>query len=249
MRCSINRNVQLRLLKKSLENFQVMEVRRLSESTLRHHSRRPSVDNKYGHYAPHTVGCKRRRTGGSDGGARSGTHSHYVSFGFIALLDPLDKLNCLQTEHSDGSEQAGSRPGTPLCDENPEFPPGEPPKRTTRERGEGPLMLPLPKWATQVRCTPEFQRGAISVAGIKGQKEHVNPLASPPPAATSPRVSHHHAPRPPSPSHHVPPPASPPPRPPSLSSNSSDSDGATGSPSLEERIKYENKNRFFAFIN
>lgn len=110
-------------------------------------------------------------------------------------------------------------------------------------------MLPLPKWATQVRCTPEFQRGAISVAGIKGQKEHVNPLASPPPAATSPRVSHHHAPRPPSPSHHVPPPASPPPRPPSLSSNSSDSDGATGSPSLEERIKYENKNHFFAFDN
>ncbi|CAH1136007.1 unnamed protein product [Ceutorhynchus assimilis] len=201
-------------------NRKVMEVRKLSESTLRHHSRRPSVDNKYSHYAPHTVGCKRRRTGGSDGGVTKSTHSHYA-------------------EHSDGSEQAtGSRPGTPLCDENPEFPPGEPPKRTTRERGEGPMLLPLPKWAAQVRVTPEFQRGTISVAGIKGQKEHVNPLASPPPAATSPRVSHMHLPRPPSPLQHVPPPASPPPRPPSLSSNSSDSDGATGtSPSLDERIK------------
>ncbi|XP_050298121.1 protein split ends isoform X2 [Anthonomus grandis grandis] len=197
-------------------NRKVMEVRRLSEATLRHHSRRPSMDKCY---APHTVGCKRRKTGGSEAGARTGTHSHY-------------------TNHSDGSDQAGSRPGTPLCDENPEFPLGEPPKRTTRER-EGPMVLPLPKWAAQVRGTPEFQRGTISVAGIKGQKEHTtNPLASPPPAATSPRVSQLHLlPRPPSPSQHVPPPASPPPRPPSLSSNSSDSDGATGSPSLEERIK------------
>ncbi|XP_066153414.1 protein split ends isoform X3 [Euwallacea fornicatus] len=198
----------------------VMEVRRLSESTLRHHSRRPSVDNsKYGHYAPHTVGCKRRRTGGSDGGTRSGTHSHYA-------------------DHSDGSDLVGSRPGTPLCDENPEFPPGEPPKRTTRER-EGPMVLPLPKWAAHVRSTSEFLRGTISVAGIKGQKEHVNPLASPPPPTTSPRVmvQPHAVPRPPSPLPHVPPPASPPPRPPSLSSNSSDSDAASGSPSLEERIK------------
>lgn len=61
--------------------IQVMEVRRLSETTLRHHSRRPSVDNsKYAHYAPHTVGCKRRRTGGSDGGTRGGNHTHYVRF-------------------------------------------------------------------------------------------------------------------------------------------------------------------------
>lgn len=145
-----------------------------------------------------------------------------------------------QGEHSDGSDLAGSRPGTPLCDENPEFPPGEPPKRTTRERGDAPMVLPLPKWAAQVRSTPEFQRGTITVSGIKGQKEPVNnPLASPPPAAAaSPRVPvPQHAPRPPSPLPHVPPPASPPPRPPSLSSNSSDSDGATGSPSLEERIK------------
>ncbi|XP_030745422.1 protein split ends-like isoform X3 [Sitophilus oryzae] len=193
----------------------VMDGRRLSESALRHHSRRPSVDNKYGnHYVPHTVGCKRRRTAGSDNGARTGGHSHY-------------------NEHSDGSEHPGSRPGTPLCDENPEFPPGEPPKRTTRER-EGPLMLPLPKFAAQIRATPEFQRGAVSVAGIKGQKDNVNPLASPPPAATSPRVSLLHV-RPPSPTHAVPPPASPPPRPPSLSSNSSDSD--VTSPSLEERIR------------
>ncbi|KAH1025711.1 hypothetical protein HUJ05_010386 [Dendroctonus ponderosae] len=99
------------------------------------------------------------------------------------------------------------------------------------------MMLPLPKWAAQVRALVEFQRGTISVSGIKGQKEHANPLASPPPAATSPRISQHHAPRPPSPLLHVPPPASPPPRPPSMSSNSSDSDGVTGSPSLEERIK------------
>ncbi|XP_076261467.1 spen family transcriptional repressor split ends isoform X4 [Rhynchophorus ferrugineus] len=197
-------------------NRKVMEVRRLSESTLRHHSRRPSVDNKYSnHYAPHAVGCKRRRTGCSEGGTRTTGHSHYA-------------------EHSDGSDQGGSRPGTPLCDENPEFPPGDPPKRTPRER-DGPLMLPLPKFAAQIRSTPEFQRGTVSVAGIKGQKDNVNPLASPPPAATSPRVSHHV--RPPSPTHAVPPPASPPPRPPSLSSNSSDSDGTPPSPSLEERIR------------
>ncbi|KAL1497996.1 hypothetical protein ABEB36_008866 [Hypothenemus hampei] len=230
------------IIEANRDHRKVMEVRRLSEASLRHHARRPSIDNKYGYYAPNTVGCKRRRTGGSDGGIRG--HSHYP-------------------DHSDGSDLAGSRPGTPLCDENPEFPLGEPPKRTITERGEGPMILPLPKWAAQVRSTPEFQRSQITVSGIKGQKEHVNPLASPPStAATSPRVSTNHhqlpqppppvvstvvptmtatttiAPRPPSPSQHVPPPASPPPRPPSLSSNSSDSDNAaTGSPSLEERIR------------
>jgi RNA recognition motif-containing protein len=181
------------IIEANRDHRKVMEVRRLSDPNLKHHSRRPSVDNKHarelaherGAYLPHAI-CKRRKTAGSDSGSR--TH-HY--------------------DHSGSESVGGSRPGTPLVDERPEhFTPSEP-RRIPRER-EGPLTLPLPRFAAQV-----MNRGSVSVAGIKGQKDNIS---SPPPAVTSPRISN---PKPPSPVH-VPPPASPPPRPPSLSSNSSD---------------------------
>lgn len=196
------------IIEANRDHRKVMEVRRLSDASIKHHSRRPSIDGKHsrdlGHdrtYLPHAV-CKRRKTGGSDSGSRL---HHY--------------------DQSGSESVGGSRPGTPLCDERPEhFTPNEP-RRTPRER-EGPLSLPLPRFASQI-----MNRGSVSVAGIKGQKENV--LASPPAAVTSPRISN---PKPPSPAN-VPPPASPPPRPPSLSSNSSDSDIAPPSPSLDERIR------------
>lgn len=197
------------IIEANRDHRKVMEVRRLSDVSVKHHSRRPSVDSKHSReathdratYMPHAV-CKRRKTAGSDSGSR--VH-HY--------------------DHSGSESVGGSRPGTPLCDERPEnFTPSEP-RRIPRER-EGPLTLPLPKFAAHL-----MNRGSVSVAGIKGQKDNV--LSSPPPAVTSPRICN---PKPPSPTQ-VPPPASPPPRPPSLSSNSSDSDNAPPSPSLDERIK------------
>ncbi|XP_045477804.1 protein split ends isoform X2 [Harmonia axyridis] len=196
------------IIEANRDHRKVMEVRRLSDVGLKHHSRRPSTDNKHSRdlihdrsaYIPHGI-CKRRKTGGSDSGSRG---HHY--------------------DHSGSESVGGSRPGTPLCDERPEnFQPSEP-RRVPRERN-GPLTLPLPRFASQVPG-----RGSVSVAGIKGQKDVV--LSSPPPAVTSPRISN---PKPLSPVH-VPPPASPPPRPPSLSSNSSDSENPP-SPSLDERIK------------
>ncbi|KAF5296514.1 hypothetical protein FQR65_LT01503 [Abscondita terminalis] len=197
------------IIEANRDHRKVMEVRRTSEGSLKHHSRRPSVDSKHGvrevgidriSYMPHAV-CKRRKTAGSDSSSR------------------------LQHHELSGSESVGSsRPGTPLCDEKPENFPTEP-RRIPRER-EGPLSLPLPRFAAQV-----MGKGSVSVAGIKGQKENI--LSSPPPAATSPRICN-----PVTPSlAQVPPPASPPPRPPSLSSNSSDSDITPPSPSLDERIR------------
>ncbi|XP_008196762.1 protein split ends isoform X1 [Tribolium castaneum] len=189
------------IIEANRDHRKVMEVRRLSDPNLKHH-RRPSVDNKHlahDRYLPHAI-CKRRKTAGSDS---SRTH-HY--------------------DHSGSESVGGSRPGTPLVDERPEHFPSEP-RRVPRER-EGPLTLPLPRFAAQV-----MNRGSVSVAGIKGQKDTI--LSSPPPV-TSPRISN---PKPPSPVP-VPPPASPPPRPPSLSSNSSDSSDITPpSPSLDERIR------------
>lgn len=123
------------IIEANRDHRKVMEVRRLSDANIRHHSRRPSVDSgkhstrDAGHdrsgYLPHTV-CKRRKTGGSDSGSR--VH-HY--------------------DHSGSESVGGSRPGTPLCDERPEnFQPTEP-RRVPRER-EGPLTLPLPRFAAQV---------------------------------------------------------------------------------------------------
>ncbi|KAF5270738.1 hypothetical protein FQA39_LY01476 [Lamprigera yunnana] len=194
------------IIEANRDHRKVMEVRRTSEASLKHHSRRPSIDSKHGvgidrvPYMPHTV-CKRRKTAGSDTSSRI----------------PHHELS--------GSESVGSsRPGTPLCDEKPENFPTEP-RRTPRDR-EGPLSLPLPRFAAQI-----MGKGSVSVAGIKGQKDNI--LSSPPPAVTSPRICN-----PVTPSlAQVPPPASPPPRPPSLSSNSSDSDVTPPSPSLDERIR------------
>lgn len=188
------------------EHRKISEVRRLSDVGLKHHSRRPSMDGKHSTilverstYLPHTI-CKRRKTSGSEGERR--LHHHEIS---------------------GGESLSGSRPGTPLCDERPENLPPSEPRRLPRERStnEGPLSLPLPRFAAQVLNCPR-----ISVAGFKGKE------SSPPTLVTSPKVS---GIVPPSPVH-VPPPASPPPRPPS-SSNSSDSDVPPPSPSLEERLK------------
>lgn len=120
------------------DHRKVMEVRRLSDANLnKHHSRRPSIDSASKHsnsrdlrhdigYIPHTV-CKRRKTASSDSGSR--VH-HY--------------------DHSGSESVGGSRPGTPLCDERPEnLQPSEPRRVVSRER-EGPLTLPLPRFAAQV---------------------------------------------------------------------------------------------------
>ncbi|KAJ8966654.1 hypothetical protein NQ314_003381 [Rhamnusium bicolor] len=198
---SPKKRLKLELLDSTITSDVIIEANRDHRKVMEgKHSTRDIAHDRSG-YLPHAV-CKRRKTAGSDSGSR--VH-HY--------------------DHSGSESVGGSRPGTPLCDERPEnFQPSEP-RRVPRER-EGPLTLPLPRFAAQV-----MNRGNVSVAGIKGQKDNV--LSSPPPAVTSPRISN---PRPPSPVH-VPPPASPPPRPPSLSSNSSDSDITPPSPSLEERIK------------
>lgn len=183
---------------------------------MKHHSRRPSIDSSK-HclrevpveraYMPNAV-CKRRKTSGSESD-RSRMHHHHDMSGSESL--------------------AGSRPGTPLCDERPENLPPSEPRRLPRERNanEGPLSLPLPRFAAQVLNSPRLN---LSMAGFKGSKENI--VSSPPAAATSPKIS---TTVPPSPIH-VPPPASPPPRPPS-STNSSDSDATPPSPTLEERLR------------
>lgn len=197
------------IIEANRDHRKVMEVRRLSDTTnTKHHSRKPSVDGKYRDlphdraYLPHAV-CKRRKTGGSDNGTRI---HHY--------------------DQSETESIPVSRPGTPLCDERPEHMPTEP-RRTPRNR-EGPLNLPLPKFAAQI-----LHKTNVPLTGIKGQKDNI--LSSPPAAVTSPRISN---PKPPSPIH-VPPPDSPPPRPPSMSPTCSDSDIdiAPLSPDLDERIR------------
>lgn len=143
------------IIEANRDHRKVMEVRRSSDASItKHHSRRPSIDGSIKHrdmvnYMPHAV-CKRRKTGGSDGGPR--TH-HY--------------------DHT-GENVGESRPGTPLCDERPEhFAPSEP-RRQPRER-EGPLTLPLPRFAAQImqRCN-SFKKEILS--------------SSPPTLATSPRT-------------------------------------------------------------
>lgn len=124
------------IIEANRDHRKVMEVRRLSDTNLKHHSRRPSIDASSKHsgrdlrhdigYMPHAV-CKRRKTAGSDSGSR--IHHYDLS----------------------GSESVGgSRPGTPLCDERPEnLQPSEPRRVVGRDR-EGPLTLPLPRFAAQV---------------------------------------------------------------------------------------------------
>lgn len=132
-----------------------MEVRRLSDtSSLKHHSsRRPSIDSSSSikhsslrhnssetGYLPHAV-CKRRKTGGSSDSG-STRHQHH--------------LYEIQT-HSGSESAGGSRPGTPLCDERPENLLQQPsePRRVPRDR-EGPLTLPLPRFAAQIINRGEF---------------------------------------------------------------------------------------------
>lgn len=240
----------------------VSEVRRLSDVSGKHCSRRLSTDSTSKHggggrdvretsadrlvsvqsYSPHPV-CKRRKTGSSTSesedrvSCRSSKHSHHHHHHQHG--EPATSTLVI----SGGESVDGSRPGTPLCDERPEnlLPPTEP-RRFPRDRlaTEGPLSLPLPRFAAQVlSSTPRL---SVSVSGITPSANKAAPVSSPPAAVTSPRpVPSHlqpvvHQP-PPSPVP-VPPPASPPPRPVSLpSSSSSDSELSPPSPTLEERIR------------
>ncbi|PSN39346.1 hypothetical protein C0J52_21870 [Blattella germanica] len=239
----------------------VSEVRRLSDVSSKHCSRRLSTDSASKHggsgrdvretsadrmvsvqtYSPHPV-CKRRKTGSSTSesedrvSCRSGKHSHHHHHHQHGE-PPTSSLTI-----SGGESVDGSRPGTPLCDERPEnlLPPTEP-RRFPRDRlaTEGPLSLPLPRFAAQVLSTPRL---SVSVSGMSSSASKATPVSSPPAAITSPRPAPAHPPPvihqpPPSPGP-APPPASPPPRPPSLpSSSSSDSELSPPSPTLEERIR------------
>ena len=240
----------------------VSEVRRLSDVSSKHCSRRLSTDSTSKHsaggrdicetsadrlvsvqsYSPHPV-CKRRKTGSSTsesedrGSCRSSKHSHHhhhhqhgeSASGTLTI--------------SGGESVDGSRPGTPLCDERPEnlLPPTEP-RRLPRDRlaTEGPLSLPLPRFAAQVLSSTA--RLSVSVSSVTPSASKAASVSSPPAVITSPRpVPSHSQPvvHQPSPSPiPAPPPASPPPRPESLlSSSSSDSELSPPSPTLEERIR------------
>ncbi|XP_076626956.1 uncharacterized protein LOC143344622 isoform X6 [Colletes latitarsis] len=132
-------------------------------------------------------------------------------------------------EHHDGS-----RPGTPLVDERPEnLVPSEP--RRFRERShEGPLSLPLPRFAAQMLNNNNNNNNNTSSSNnnSSGSNRSSNvslaKVASPPCANLSTVPSPRTAPQPP---------ASPPPRHLSPSPTSSDSETAPQSPSLEERIR------------
>lgn len=239
----------------------VSEVRRLSDVSGKHCSRRLSSDSTSKHggggrdvcetsadrlvsvqsYSPHPV-CKRRKTGSSTSesedrvSCRSGKHSHHHHHHQHG--EPATSTLPV----SGGESVDGSRPGTPLCDERPEniTQPTEP-RRIPRDRlaTEGPLSLPLPRFAAQVLSSNP--RLSVSVSGVSQSASKAAQVSSPP-AITSPRpVPSHSQPvvhqLPPSPVP-APPPASPPPRPESiLSSSSSDSELSPPSPMLEERIR------------
>ncbi|XP_018299715.1 protein split ends isoform X1 [Mycetomoellerius zeteki] len=128
-------------------------------------------------------------------------------------------------EHHDGS-----RPGTPLVDERPEnLVPSEP--RRFRERShEGPLSLPLPRFAAQMLNNNNNTSSSNNNNGssTRSSSASLAKVASPPCASLSTAPSPRAAPQPP---------ASPPPRHTSSSPTSSDSETAPQSPSLEERIR------------
>ncbi|XP_011634825.1 protein split ends isoform X2 [Pogonomyrmex barbatus] len=128
-------------------------------------------------------------------------------------------------EHHDGS-----RPGTPLVDERPEnLVPSEP--RRFRERShEGPLSLPLPRFAAQMLNNNNNTSSSNNNNGssTRSSSASLAKVASPPCASLSTAPSPRAAPQPP---------ASPPPRHASSSPTSSDSETAPQSPSLEERIR------------
>ncbi|EFN80740.1 Protein split ends [Harpegnathos saltator] len=129
-------------------------------------------------------------------------------------------------EHHDGS-----RPGTPLVDERPEnLVPSEP--RRFRERShEGPLSLPLPRFAAQMLNNNNNNTSSSNNnngSGSRSSGASLAKVASPPCTSFTTAPGPRTAPQPP---------ASPPPRHPSSSPTSSDSETAPQSPSLEERIR------------
>ncbi|CAH1958661.1 unnamed protein product [Acanthoscelides obtectus] len=250
------------IIEANRDHRKVTEVRRLSDTPSAlsklssHHSRRPSADSSSSsskhsrHDGDRYVTCKRRKTQTPSAGSSNHHHHSYVSSTTSTTV--VDHHNAATS----GSEAGGSRPGTPLCDERPENCSStmqvEPPRRTTRER-EGPISLPLPKFAAQVisrgawissiAAATKQQQQTVTCISTNPQPHHQHPHSTtvPAPLSSPPgRSSSNPAPRPPSPAHMhvVPPPASPPPRRPS-SGTSSDSDGAASppSPSLEERIR------------
>nr|CAI5817986.1 unnamed protein product [Callosobruchus analis] len=249
------------IIEANRDHRKVTEVRRLSDTPSAlsklssHHSRRPSADSSSSsskhsrHDGDRYVTCKRRKTQAPSTGSSNHHHHSYVSS--TTSTSAVDHHNTATS----GSEAGGSRPGTPLCDERPEncssIMQVEPPRRTTRER-EGPISLPLPKFASQIMsrggwissisAATKQQQQTVTCISTNPQSHHQHPHSTTVPAPlSSPPGRSNAAPRPPSPAHlHVvPPPASPPPRRPSSGGTSSDSDGAASppSPSLEERIR------------
>nr|CAH7714446.1 unnamed protein product [Callosobruchus chinensis] len=249
------------IIEANRDHRKVTEVRRLSDTPSAlsklssHHSRRPSADSSSSsskhsrHDGDRYVTCKRRKTQAPSTGSSNHHHHSYVSS--TTSTTAVDHHNTATS----GSEAGGSRPGTPLCDERPENCSStmqvEPPRRTTRER-EGPISLPLPKfasqimsrggWITSISAATKQQQQTVTCISTNPQSHHQHPHSTTVPAPlSSPPGRSNAAPRPPSPAHlHVvPPPASPPPRRPSSGGTSSDSDGAASppSPSLEERIR------------
>ncbi|XP_039315476.1 protein split ends [Solenopsis invicta] len=128
-------------------------------------------------------------------------------------------------EHHDGS-----RPGTPLVDERPENLVPSEPRRFREKSQDGPLSLPLPRFAAQMLNNNNNTSSSNNNNGssTRSSSASLAKVASPPCASLSTAPSPRAAPQPP---------ASPPPRHTSSSPTSSDSETAPQSPSLEERIR------------
>ncbi|XP_036140621.1 protein split ends isoform X2 [Monomorium pharaonis] len=128
-------------------------------------------------------------------------------------------------EHHDGS-----RPGTPLVDERPENLVPSEPRRFREKSQDGPLSLPLPRFAAQMLNNNNNTSSSNNNNGssTRASSASLAKVASPPCASLSTAPSPRAAPQPP---------ASPPPRHASSSPTSSDSETAPQSPSLEERIR------------
>ncbi|KAJ8681143.1 hypothetical protein QAD02_016930 [Eretmocerus hayati] len=149
---------------------------------------------------------------------------------------PCKRRRDTNSRHHEHHE--GSRPGTPLVDERPEnIMPSEP--RRFRERSQdGPLSLPLPRFATQM--LNNASSGGSRCASREGSTASLGKIGSPPAVSLNDRSSCNASSGATvlSPRSLAQPPASPPPRQPSPSpASSSDSEAAPQSPSLEERIR------------
>ncbi|XP_037903936.1 protein split ends isoform X2 [Hermetia illucens] len=129
----------------------------------------PPESSSMGYAAPHSVPCKRRRTGASclvGGAGSSAALSNSTSSDSNEHHSSRGRGHQLHSHHSheaSGGESAdGSRPGTPLCDERPEVSLSEP-RRIPRDKPHEPMMLPLPKFGIQF-----FQQHRLAASAIGG---------------------------------------------------------------------------------